>query len=220
MLFEPRDASNSFANLTSATSATSIPSSLGETASGVATSVADTTQSTATSVWGWFQSLSFLKYIAIFLILAVLGLNVFTILGNTTDTITDTVGGPVRRLVAAFAWITGETAKQVVTTTADGLEKTVDVAEDVAVGGIDVVEKTLTGGGGGGVDSALKKLSDEIDSDVEADDDTGDTLKSGYCYIGADRGVRSCARVGEADKCMSGDIFPTKATCVNPKLRA
>jgi len=66
----------------------------------------------------------------------------------------------------------------------------------------------------------LKKLSDEIDSDVEADDDTGDTLKSGYCYIGADRGVRSCARVGEADKCMSGDIFPTKATCVNPKLRA
>jgi len=42
---------------------------------------------------------------------------------------------------------------------------------------------------------------------------------SGYCYIGEDRGFRSCTQVGEGDTCMSGDIFPTNAICINPNLR-
>jgi hypothetical protein len=44
--------------------------------------------------------------------------------------------------------------------------------------------------------------------------------KSGWCYIGEDRGFRSCAQVDEGEKCMSGDIFPTNEVCINPKLRA
>jgi len=43
--------------------------------------------------------------------------------------------------------------------------------------------------------------------------------KSGFCYIGEDRGVRSCVKVKHADMCMSGDIFPTQAVCINPNLR-
>jgi len=43
--------------------------------------------------------------------------------------------------------------------------------------------------------------------------------KSGYCYIGEDRGFRSCIKVGEGDKCMSGDIFPSQDICINPTLR-
>lgn len=43
--------------------------------------------------------------------------------------------------------------------------------------------------------------------------------KSGWCFIGEDRGFRSCINVGENDKCMSGDIFPTSEICVNPNLR-
>ena len=56
-----------------------------------------------------------------------------------------------------------------------------------------------------------------------ADDATSSTqiprTKSGYCYIGEDRGFRSCIQVGENDKCMSGDIFPSQEICVNPNLR-
>lgn len=43
--------------------------------------------------------------------------------------------------------------------------------------------------------------------------------KSGWCFIGEDRGFRSCIQVGENDKCMSGDIFPTQEICINPNLR-
>ena len=42
----------------------------------------------------------------------------------------------------------------------------------------------------------------------------------GFCYVGEDRGFRSCIKVGKADKCMSGDIFPTQDVCINPSLRA
>jgi len=58
----------------------------------------------------------------------------------------------------------------------------------------------------------------------EADDSTSKTQmkpksKAGFCYIGEDRGFRSCIEVGEGDVCMSGDIFPTQAICINPNLR-
>ena len=45
------------------------------------------------------------------------------------------------------------------------------------------------------------------------------TGKAGFCYIGEDRGIRSCIQVGENDQCMSGDIFPSRDICVNPNLR-
>ena len=46
------------------------------------------------------------------------------------------------------------------------------------------------------------------------------TSKTGFCYIGEDRGFRSCISVGERDTCMSGDIFPSQALCINPNLRS
>ena len=55
------------------------------------------------------------------------------------------------------------------------------------------------------------------------DDATSNTQssnsKSGYCYIGEDRGFRSCIQVSPNVQCMSGDIFPTMDICVNQNLR-
>jgi hypothetical protein len=58
-----------------------------------------------------------------------------------------------------------------------------------------------------------------------ADDSTSSTQKhqsgkAGYCYIGEDRGFRSCIQVNDTDTCMSGDIFPSQELCINPNLRA
>jgi len=44
--------------------------------------------------------------------------------------------------------------------------------------------------------------------------------KNGWCYIGNYSGYRSCSKIGDADMCMSGNIFPTQDICVNPSLRA
>lgn len=56
-----------------------------------------------------------------------------------------------------------------------------------------------------------------------ADDTTSSVqvkAKAGWCLIGEEKGVRNCIEVGQNDQCMSGDIFPTHAVCVNPRLRA
>lgn len=57
-----------------------------------------------------------------------------------------------------------------------------------------------------------------------ADDSTSvtqkhQTGKAGYCYIGEDRGFRSCVKVETSDKCMSGEVFSRHDICVNPTLR-
>lgn len=53
----------------------------------------------------------------------------------------------------------------------------------------------------------------------EASSSVNSTKKSGWCYIGQDRGYKTCSEVGVDDTCMSGDIFPTHEICVNPNLR-
>jgi len=60
---------------------------------------------------------------------------------------------------------------------------------------------------------------DPIPDDAMSSTQRNGPAKSGYCYIGEDRGFRSCIYVKEDDICMSGDIFPSQSICVNPSLR-
>lgn len=39
-----------------------------------------------------------------------------------------------------------------------------------------------------------------------------------YCYIGTEKGNRSCVDIDKAYKCMSGDIFPSMSECVKPTV--
>lgn len=49
--------------------------------------------------------------------------------------------------------------------------------------------------------------------------DAHSTLTKGWCFVGEYKGYRTCENVVSSDKCMSGNIFPTKEICVNPSLR-
>jgi hypothetical protein len=69
------------------------------------------------------------------------------------------------------------------------------------------------------LETALSHAKKQPPRPDDATSRTQRTGKSGYCYIGEDRGFRSCVKVGEQDTCMSGDIFPTQAICINPRLR-
>jgi hypothetical protein len=46
-----------------------------------------------------------------------------------------------------------------------------------------------------------------------------DTQQNGYCYIGKINNSRYCAKVSSKNSCISGDIFPTMAVCINPNLK-
>ena len=74
------------------------------------------------------------------------------------------------------------------------------------------------------------KIQDKLDSEtldtltieerrIQDLEDLEQLEEKGFCYIGTDRGIRSCINVKPGDKCMSGHIFPRRDVCVNPTLR-
>ena len=70
----------------------------------------------------------------------------------------------------------------------------------------------------GSLDSALNDAAKQPEP-MPSESTNYTTGKAGWCFIGEDRGIRSCSQVGVNDMCMSGDIFPTQDVCMNPNLR-
>jgi hypothetical protein len=178
----------------------------------------------------------------ILLLLALIGFNVFTYLDDITEWLSDTFGAPFRAVARFLGYASADVARSTVDVTARGTKGAVDIAAGAATSGIDVLQQTIDPHGrqgqGQGQDqdpapnqdmsssAALQRaLSHAKKQPPQPDDATSRTqrnqrnARSGYCYIGEDRGFRSCIQVGENDTCMSGDIFPTRAICINPRLR-
>ena len=44
------------------------------------------------------------------------------------------------------------------------------------------------------------------------------TSKSNWCLVGEYDGKRGCVEVGESDKCISNQLFPSQQLCLNPTL--
>ena len=178
------------------------------------------------SIW------SVLSGILIVLIIWVLIFNLFN-LGKVTDWIESGLN--------FFGYSTGETIKTTANVGAAGVTSSTNVAAGAVAGSINILEKGLhltpeekSQGQSQGqnyspptkAESAvlstglanLKKMTPAPD-DATSVTQSGGRSKSGYCYIGEDRGFRSCIKVGENDECISGDIFPTMDICINPNLR-
>jgi len=173
-------------------------------------------------------------WFAIFLILAILGVNIFVYLAQGTQLLANIT----QYFTAIFAHLFGNVSKQVIGTSAQGVSGVAQGVNAVAEQTIQATQvsssanpSAIVGGGGASsasvqnaLNSALQTQGQELDG-VSADDATSaiqmnkSAGKSGYCYIGEERGFRSCVKVGENDACMSGDIFPSLDICVNPTLR-
>jgi len=193
--------------------------------------------------YGGSISSTILNVIAIVVILALLGINIFYYLGDAAD-FTATIVDPIYKL---FGYETSGTIKQTVKTTATGANVAVDSTAKATKQTIDYVEDifddTLPSNNTTMAQSKQNiytsntsieqdKLNNRptVNSNVAAsnEDDNSLTINSvtpknsgsvGYCYIGEDRGHRSCADISDESLCMSGEIFPSRDLCVNPNLR-
>jgi len=152
-------------------------------------------------------------------LLALIGFNVFTYLDDITEWLSETFGGPFRTVARFLGYASADVARTTIDVSAQGTKSAVDIAAGAATSGIDVLQKTIDPSSNAGLNRALSHAKKQPPLPDDATSRTQRTGKSGYCYIGEDRGFRSCIKVGENDTCMSGDIFPTHAICVNPRLR-
>lgn len=215
------------------------------------------------SITNFFSNITWQTWLIVILVLAVIGINIFTYLAKTTAGFAEFINtyfGPILKL---FGFSLLETTKQTINTSATGTKASVDFVADTTTGAIDTVENAANKNSNstttttttsntssnptaqkatstqknsmpvqqqiqeagsvyewnqGSLDSALNDASKQ--SEPQPSESTNYTTgKSGWCFIGEDRGIRSCSQVGVNDMCMSGDIFPTQDVCMNPNLR-
>jgi len=184
----------------------------------------------------------------IVVILLFLGVNIFSYLGDFLQIIKDALAPLLKSILESFGYVVTETTKDVTQVAAAGAKLGIDVAAGTIESGVNVIQGQLDLNQGPGQGQGLRQglnpsqknnlskqasmsaslssaLADaEYNAEPLPDDATSSTQrngsgKSGYCYIGEDRGFRSCIAIKEGDVCMSGEIFPTNAICVNPSLR-
>jgi len=171
------------------------------------------------------------------IILLFLGVNIFSYLGVFFENLKQTSSPLIRGILESLGLIT----KDITSTAAEGAKLGVDVAAGTIESGIDVVQGQLdleqsapsqqqqsqqqSSQQSSIIPASLSSALADAEENTEPlpDDAMSSTQrnssKSGYCYIGEDRGFRSCVSVDESDMCMSGDIFPSNEICVNPSLR-
>ena len=169
-------------------------------------SLATTLGNNSSEPVNFLQSTTF-KVIMLILILAILGINLFRYLANTTDIITNYFSEPVLHILSNIGLLTLDTTKTVAITADKGIKATSNTIKDVVTGTIDKTTHL-----GRAIQYKKKQHSPEADSSL------GYIQTSGYCYIGEDRGFRSCIKV-EDSPCLSGMIYPTKEHCIHPHLR-
>ena len=162
-----------------------------------------------------FQQL--IKSGLVVIILALLGFNFFSHLGHLTDNIKDFLS-PITNIIGNK---TGKALETTTLNTAQGIKGIGNVTGNIIESGVGLVKHGLDG-----PKNDTTQISDPLIVDEEPEPDTTDSViqttpktGTGYCYVGEDRGIRSCVKINKNHKCMSGDIFPTRDICINPNLR-
>ena len=212
--------------------------------------VSSSSDSSMSSFFDWIKEISLTTWLLIILILAFLGFNIFVYLAKGTQEFNSFFAPIIQKVASIFGGVTGqvvdvsaEGAKAVVNTSADvvstGLTGVQNITPSKQVQpktsqtktkGQDI-KTTFPQGDVAQANTVNKAINSSTaqkqqvnGEDYQADEATSSiqngASKAGWCYIGEDRGFRSCAEVGVNDTCMSGDIFPTSQVCVNPSLRA
>lgn len=202
------------------------------------------TSSSSSSDSGFLDSLKNINattWILIILILAFLGFNIFAYLAKGTQSIADIFAPLTNKLLGTTVAVTG----QAVDVSAEGAKAVVGGTAGVIQGGLSAVQdltpnSTVAPSSVKGqpinqqqvdimqqssLNRALNTAQSQqpVEQDYQANEASSSVHsagKSGWCYIGDDRGFRSCAQVGVNDTCMSGDIFPSQEICMNPNLRS
>ena len=171
-------------------------------------------------------------------VLAYFNINLFIITGNIIQTITDIVTPFFLNILQYFGVALGTTAVVTTTIASSGISEITD--------SIDASNKAIAGAIVSGiqgddvygsaypmlpvqnindqsfriVNTAPKMVEKQRQNEVQKYLNNIQYNKPiGYCFIGEQKSQRYCSEITDADKCASGDIFPTMDLCINPNIR-
>ena len=198
------------------------------------------------NIFSGLKDVSVFTWILIVFLLSFFGFNIFIYLAEGTAEVTsifkpliDVMVALVAHVTSIFVGVTAAGAKTIVKGTADVIDtgltnienRAEKVQDNTSASSLKArhdanskPDKTMDNNTLNKTLNTAKAANSGNNGDYESDQ-SGSSIqagsgKSGWCFIGEDRGFRSCMEIGQQDKCMSGDIFPSNEICINPSLRA
>jgi len=173
-------------------------------------------QSITTPIATTTSNISILNILIIVVVLAILGINVL----GYAEHVLEYLINLINPLVKYFGYSIINVVDTTVDNTRVGSKFGIDIISDASKSVLNDIDGLLD------IDSSKSDKGQTIKNipydDYEGDDSASQIQrggKAGYCYIGSDRSVRSCVKVTEQQKCMSGKVFPRMDICINPSLR-
>lgn len=190
--------------------------------------------------WTW-QNMAILILIVL-LLFSFLGINLLTVFGNVFQQFANLVIPFIERVLnilgftlGSFANISADVIEDVGKSSLTILNDGVHDITDVMMNGIpprqnetpdhthpapapvqtDHLDKDLSKGPTVDVSNAAipSSSSSPMQTSIAA------TSKSSWCLTGEYKERRGCIEIGENDRCMSGQVFPTQALCLNPNIQ-
>lgn len=179
---------------------------------------------------GFFNKNFLIMILLFLLIFSFLGINILILLGNTFQSLFDLFTPLISKILSLLGYTTGT----IINTSAD-------VVGDTAKTGIDIAQGSVTT-----VGDIIKDISNpELDPNAKRSIDNAihispiplhppkqpepapsehpiqkpiSASKSSWCLVGEYQQKRGCIEIGEHDKCLSGQVYPSQKLCLNPTL--
>jgi hypothetical protein len=162
--------------------------------------------------------------LAVILFLSLLGINVFTIFGNILQYIINAFNPVVSKGLSDLGYASGTVIDKSSDVLADASKVGIDIAHDTvqSVGELLVKASGKSSDSSNNIDVAINQPPTTAPNPPNPDTSTSPiqtspaSSKNQWCLVGEYNGARGCVGVGDQDKCMSGQLFPTQQMCLNP----
>jgi hypothetical protein len=150
---------------------------------------------------------TFFYFIIIFLLLTILGVNLFLLLGEVTDETIKNAGPFMRFVYSVFGYPVGEIIKTTSDVAGDGVKTGVDITTGTISNTIDTINEIVQ-------PEDIYNIKGNIEKDENTIKNLNNKQGKKYCYVGASNGVNTCATISNSDKCLSGHIFDDLSSCM------
>jgi len=161
----------------------------------------------------------------ILIVFSLLGVNILNIFGDLLQAIVDLFGPLIKQIVSLIAYTAGSILNQI----SNLFTVTGTAGVEIAGGTIDTVGDLLKDASAGNLPDRINlgetvnrssgKIQDlKIDSTTNPIQNAITSRKAQWCLVGEFEGKRGCVQVGEHDKCLSNQLYPSFQTCLNPTM--
>jgi hypothetical protein len=147
----------------------------------------------------------FIIILVILLVFSFLGINILGIIGNFIISIFQIIEPLVLQILSMFGFVTGT----VIDKSADILHKSGDLLVDASTPALNqaINQQSVINDNQPSPDSTANPIQNPITSN-----------KTSWCLVGEYQGKRGCVSITDADKCLSGQVFPNQQMCLNPTM--